>query len=87
MVEIVEMGIDKEGKIAYVHARPELGKKINLPDVCPECGETLIVRGELNQHEDGSYDEVWECANHHLFRAIYVPVKFVMLKEAEKDES
>ena len=54
---------------------------IRLPERCPICGSNLIIKSDLDRHDDGTYDELWECERHHLFRVIYIPVKFVRLEE------
>jgi len=58
-----------------------------FPETCPICGALLFRRADLDAFRDDTYSELWECDNHHLFRAVYKLVKFERLKEGETDSS
>jgi len=57
---------------------------VEFPETCPVCGAQLFCRAELDNFGDYTFEELWECDNHHVFRAIYKLVKVVRLKETEK---
>ena len=59
-----------------------LEDEIEIPEKCPECNAKLFVRANLNEHIGDAKDELWECANHHLFQIIYRPVAFRKLVKA-----
>jgi len=65
---ILQQGIiDIEGEVSEIS---------EIPDKCPKCDAKLLQRAPLYD-----YNEIYECENNHLFRAIYTVTAFRELKE------
>ena len=56
-------------------------EELQIPDKCTQCGSDFIIKGQVEKYLAGSYYELWECENYHVFRIVYRPVSFVQLLE------